>query len=403
MFSAVNGAFELSDFRRNGLSAAGDDPGGEHGGGVEEYIVGRNLADAGVPTLAQARLTLLPRSLQTQAMNKGKPHMLAVQVERNLEDARESFYGRWPSREQRLKLAAAMLFHNIGHGAINPENLTGNGKIADVGHVTFGYPLTSGLYRCTVCQGMHGNIEQGILPYYFDVGHRTDQYPENLSPDDASALIDAMMKNIGGKIVSSHLTATETAAFIRATQDDLSLSFALPQEQIIAAQMRLLNVDSKAFDREKFFPYTQSVSLRALMQVAALKRVLGEEPGRKAREHLFSILSDDRVAPTETLLDLFDRLFAEMNATPEELQKSLFREYMPTSEIEHSVYTRLARAAAPSKKGGESDSPDVAASFEREARALRAIVRHYRKPVDIPPQKFLDVLLSLGNSDPTKT
>ncbi len=401
-FSAVNGAFDLSDFRRNGLQAAGDDPGGEHGGGVEEYIVGRNLADAGVPTLPQDRLTLLPQSLQTETMNKGKPHMLAVQVERELEDARESFYGRWPSRAQRLKLAAAMLFNNIGHGAINPENLTGNGKIADVGHVTFSYPLTSGLYRCTVCQGVHGNIQQGILPYYFDAQNRTGKYRQNLSPDDASDLVNAMLKNIGVKTASSHLTAAETQAFVDAIGD--RLYFDLHSSRIIAAQMRLLNVDPKAFDRGKFFPGSASVSLRALMQVAALKRTLGEEPGRAAREHLLFFLIGDpqrdhgpRIQ-AEVLLDLFDRLFAEMNASPEELQKSLFREYLPTSEIEHAIYARLKRAAAPPKKGGESGSPDITSSYEREARVLRAIVRRYRKPVDIPPQKFLDVLLSLGNS-----
>ena len=402
LFSAVNGYFNLSDFRTNGLQNAADTPDGEHGGGVEEYIVAKNLADAGVPVLSHERLVLLPETLQSKIIYDEQPNNLAVQVDRVQEDARESYYEQPPTKEDRVKLAGALYFYNIGHGAVNPENITGNAKLADIGHVTFGYPFLSGIYRCTICKGMHGsNFElTGILDHYFpkasarnfdDPAHRHD-----LSEPEFMDLVRGMLLHINSSELHTALTDVETRALLQATQEELGVkqlrnyTFAERDQPalwrfIVSQQAALLGVSEKQWHGQDYIPMQPSVSLRLVMQVVALKWLLGPEAEAKAREALLSFGKSEVRLHITALFDLFDRLFTGKQVTPEQLRKTLFREYMPAGEIQHALYTELQKAR---DKDGKMD-------FLRAADILREQVRRFRKPVEVEPAKLLDILLNV--------
>lgn len=217
-----------------------------------------------------------------------------------------------------------------------------------------------------------------VLDHYFGGGRGS--YSHALSKNQATGLLQAMLRHLNSNKFASALSSGETKALLAATKEELSYAMWYNGTQSLgSAQLELLDLNPEAFDRWLYTPAREAVSLRLLMQVAALKRLLGKEAGEQAREKLLS-LGATRKTRTHIvrLLDLFDRLFSEKKATRAQLQ-ILFREHLPASEIQDAVY----------KEMGEVET------LEEAAKVLGSLVRRFGKPVEVDPRRFLEIFLKI--------
>lgn len=158
--------FDIENFRSNGLQSLDEV--------LLEWITAKNFERQGIPMIPHDQIVLLPKELQSRKFAGRDFRKLAAQTVRRHLVPRESYYGKEFAdnlQESHYRFMGALYFENIGHGALNPENIGAGGYMLDFGHVTHGNPLLSGAYRCNLCVGINGSSRDetmvGLLDHYF--------------------------------------------------------------------------------------------------------------------------------------------------------------------------------------------------------------------------------------------
>lgn len=415
-FSKTNGTFELANFRQNGLQSLLEIP---------EFAIAQIAMKKKIPIEVHTDLVLLPEELQYNYAISKIAEQLAVQSSRPLEGGRESMNEEGKVKlHQKLELAAQLFYHNIGHGAVNPENLTADGKLVDMGHVTFGHPITSSAYRCTVCVSNRGGSADGsminILDHYFkqprsqremifdgsgnSYWSQNNSYSGKLGKRESEIFLDVILQNLSPSIKPTKLNNTQfhaldellhermifigsnkRKAFIgsQAQSESIDLpdgtrtSVSLEIAKILQKyQNRLLKLD-RPFD-DQYIPVRQAPSLRFIMQVAALKTW---DPSRYLT--LKKALTATIFAPEKRAflrsLELFETAYESNGLTLERL-KPLFEHQLPLDIMN----ARLQKAAQEIK------------TFEDAAPILRKTIDELMAPITTDFQEFYEIILEMA-------
>lgn len=440
-FSTVNGEFQVDDFRRNGLMSLGDKADGENGGAVVEYVVARNFRDMGVPVVPHRGIALLDPRWVPDGLYRGNYELLPAQVERDLDVPRMSMLREVPTEEQKLELAAALEFTNSTHGALNAENLTGRAQIIDTGHSGAGYPILSGTYRCTICKVAHGGSGdltlQGPLDFFFkgdltDKGARyqyfrsmtasgadADLYFRNFDPErtylgeapgsffenhlrsynhvltqaQEERLLEKMLSHVNPRSAGVLLSSEERAALEAVRKETLWIRGSVGYRRATGSVLQKMrsaqvamwgreNVFYDASNLEVAALARHSLSMRFLMQLSALDRLLDPALAASVRAHVLSWLAPESLPQAQAALRVFDRALAAKQVTPAELRASLFRDYRPAIEIQGELRQKLAQLSA---------TKDLKAVPD----AVRAVIAKYVQPIEVDPARFAHAVLGV--------
>ncbi|MCB0394975.1 MAG: hypothetical protein KDD25_10465, partial [Bdellovibrionales bacterium] len=131
-FSGVNGEFDITNFRKNGLQAETEV--------ITEQIAYEIAKKRRIPVIETHEVRLFNfKSLGIKTWLSS-----AGQTIRELEAPRLAWQPDDITDAQKSKLVAALYMGNIMHGALNLENVDSNGKIVDLGHFGPSYPIISG-------------------------------------------------------------------------------------------------------------------------------------------------------------------------------------------------------------------------------------------------------------------
>lgn len=411
-FGQINGEFDLSEFRRNGLAILDES--------LTEYIIAQMLARRGAPMVPHLQLMMLPDTMQEKilahARSSGKltershwSDFVAVQTLRDLQLPRESTWRTLVHEEARnnpvhqsFRQVARFLgftyFFNFAHGAINNENVA-LAHYLDMGHITFGYPATSGVYRCTMCKGHVGSTGYnernahhdgwiGVLEHYHPQGHERRSYGFAIGRKHTRAIVREMLRLIAPSAKTPRLTDAQHRAMLHALDEQLGFKNSVPYESLLQFGSRLLGVELPGDVR----PHRVSIGLRFILQVAALPHALAGERdakrlARRAHERLLAMAEyPDEV---DRIHELFSGQLAQLRPTPEAL-RPLYEQDRPTNVIHDRVRERLHEAG-----GGVHDD----AAGDRDYAALQRIagelVAENTAPIEVTPRHFVDTLESV--------
>lgn len=348
-YSSVNGNFDVRNFRQNGLQ--------EETEVTSEIVVVRQLEAMGVPIIKHPQARIAPLSFQQLIgavdENGTVTGKLAAQTTRQQSTPRDSFVKvENVTDQEKYNLVASILINNIGHGGINPENMA-QGMLNDPGHVTVGYPIMSGIYRCVLCLGLAGSRDDGtmvgIMDYYFpnkviksydDYFNRYDDVLHatrfKFDTSIGNGIFNSINKQLFGIDEQMTLTTDELSAFERTLRQDIQF-----------VSNRALNlfhtVAAKLLKREKktigiFVTSDMSPSVRFLMQLGVLKGLYEDTIYASYVDALIqqveSKLYNSGKKDFHQMVDLFAKVYKKSSSSSKFIaQRKLFSEYLPLNMI----------------------------------------------------------------------
>jgi hypothetical protein len=336
VYSAVNGSFAIENFRRNGLLELPET--------LVEQGVGLRIAALGGPLVPHLQLALLPRELQEKIQGAIEPEQgahwtkyVAVQVVRDLRMPRESMVKATP--EQAARIIGFQTFFNIGHGAMAPANQAG-GRFLDLGHCSFNPPCASGLYRCGVCKGDEGTTAKtedwflSSLGLYYP-GADSKSYTFDVQKKDAESILSEMVKLLNPAADATRISQRELDAMRLAWKEELPFAKGIEYEShILKFGEEILGAP---LSRE-FQPHKISLSLRFIMQVAALRYVLPKAQADVAKALLLKMAENER--PVRALYEMFDRALGPAKPT-QAMLRPLFNQEIPVNMMMERVEKAL--------------------------------------------------------------
>ena len=374
-YSAINGTFDLSNFRRNGLLELQET--------LVEQAIGRRINELRGPVVPHDQLAVLPAWVQqaiAEAVPKGADshwtNHLAVQVDRDLRIPRESMLPA--SSEQAARLVGFQTLFNIGHGAMAPANVAA-GHFLDLGHMSFNPPVTSGLYRCATCVGNEGSTANAPDWFLSSLGHYypgadRNSYTFNVDAKQAGSIVLEAMKLLNSTAAPVEVSASELVALQKAWKEELPFMPNIEYEQhLLGFGERLLGAKLPG----DFKPHKLSVGLRFIMQVAGLRQTLPSAEADAAKQMLLR-MSVDRAAVGE-LYALFERALQSARPTAEML-KPLYDQDLPTNLMIERLKTSL----------GNVEFLDM----ESVQRHARSFLETETKPVEISPERFYEEMVN---------
>ncbi|MBC7385024.1 MAG: hypothetical protein H7301_02540 [Cryobacterium sp.] len=430
-FSRSNGNFSIGNFRTNGLVPIVD-KNSNFGGGFTEYIVAKNFQEMQIPVIDHGALILIPKTFHP-SVSEFAPAQRPIQIVRDLSSMRESMADRVPETDDRIRLAASLVFWNIDHGALNPENLTIDGKLIDLGHVGPGYPVTSGTHRCTICAGSSGSDFDGthlsVVDYYFPsflpkrdadrkaVSLNAYRKAVEFARSNTSFLSDSEWKKFIAEflkpVVSGRefsLSADQIHALQAAVNEAIKLNpaslrstssfrneegsgggrifmdgpgkLSVLQDAILGTSDRAYRNRLEAgsvlrltgqFENERF-----ALSLRFIAQMAATRGFVSGDEYASNLNKLEGLIEPGKDLAAahhfRSLISLFETAFSGSAVDGERL-RSLFKEYPTAGEIHFGAENALMKLPL-----GVSD-----ADLKRE---LQILLEKYRTPKQIDPKSF---------------
>lgn len=388
-YADANGSFVINNFRKNGLQ--------EHTEVVSESTVVQQLQRVGVPIVHHPQSRLAPLEFQKiiGAVDQegniiGK---LAAQTTRVQDMPRDSFNGvNQVTPAERYKLVASILINNVGHGGINPENMA-KGMLNDPGHVTIGYPITSGVYRCVLCSGIRGSRADGtmvgIMDYYFPSKQikSYDDYFDRHRKELASTqfrfnreigdgLFLSISKELYGNKNPVKLSSSQLKSFEDLLRQKINVTYVHKNESLDffykVAQKLLLR---ETLTSSIFTGNDANYSARFLMQLGALKS-LSNESNKEEVNHFIdrfgSLLEYIRKDDYYNLIDLFAQAY-EKSEIKDQVTKKLFSEYLTLDMI-----------LADAQKAAPAGTP-----FELVENKLKNVIEQDSKPITWKPMDWM--------------
>lgn len=384
-YSAVNGYFEINNFRKNGLQ--------EHTEVASESTVVRQLENVGLPIVKHPQVRLAPLEFQKMIGSVDQNGIivgkLAAQTTRVQSAPRDSFDGvENVTNAERFKLVASILINNVGHGGINPENMA-KGMLNDPGHVTIGYPIVSGVYRCVLCTGMAGSRADGtmvgIMDYYFpknEIKSYDDYFNRGYSNTESTKF--KFSNEIGYGVfagITKDLYGTSKPDVL--TNDQMISMENLLRQRIIFNQEafrfsyktagKLLKRDTQ--NKRILSGSDNNISARFLMQLGALKSITSESSRSEVNdfiERVGSLIAIDYRRNYYNLVELFAETHSK-SANRNQATRKLFNEYLTLDMI-------LEDAKAVSGNG---------LTFDKVDSNLKEVIERDSKPVQWDPIEWM--------------
>ena len=377
IFSGINGPFSIANFRQNGLMELPES--------LAEQGIGLRMTELGGPVSPHRQMVLLPDEIQT-ALSEAAGDVpgqhwtrrVAVQVVRDLSDPRESYEPA--TRAEAVRFLGFQAFHNIGHGAAAPANLA-RGLMLDLGHITFGYPVTSGLYRCTVCKGAEGTTANtpdwflSTVAHSFPAGKKGQtSYSFRLEKNVAEDIVHEVMKQVNPAARRPRFSSNDVRALTMAFRERIGFKNGIDYERdILGFGEQIMGLKLPRDVR----PHRLSISTRFIMQVAGLRQVLPAAEADRARDILYGMTSNPQAV--HRLYRMFDAMMSEARPTRAQL-KSLYDQEIPTNVVIDRIDGRLAKVP-------KLDMPKV-------QKAARDVLSKDVAPVQVTPERFFQVMES---------
>lgn len=371
-YSAVNGIFDLNNFRRNGLQPLYEV--------VTEYVLLLQSYSSRIPAVDTPEIRLLPAI--ADFTGRFKSESVPAQTVRITSQPRDSMFGMdGLSFQRKLQFAAAIYRTNVGHGAINSENVA-RAEVLDPGHYGFGFPILSSVYRCSLCAKHRGSRHDGTmvgpLDYYFPAGKQRHSLGFETSSEVVEGVFAEVLHQLGGIHPGSKLQGADRVAFLNALQ--MTYSVARPERHRFQKAGDALLGRRLEWDRLVEVDFV--LSMKFFIQLAALKLLLPEQESRITGlvTRIFQTLEN------RTLASNAHRLVRTMEVSlrggklgPKQL-KELLAEYLPSYIVESEV--RKGLAGVPMNTG-----------FAGEMKArVDMLVERLRRPVENDPIVFLEKL-----------
>jgi hypothetical protein len=375
VFSGINGPFSIANFRQNGLMELPES--------LAEQGIGLRMTELGGPVSPHRQMVLLPDEIQHALSDAAGDipgqhwtRRVAVQVVRDLSDPRESYEPA--TQQEAVRFLGFQAFHNIGHGASAPANLA-RGLMLDLGHISFGYPVTSGLYRCTVCKGAEGTTANtpdwflSTVAHYFPAGKKGQtSYSFRLEKRVAEDIVHEVMKQVSPGAARPTFSQHDLRALTMAFRERIGFKNGIDYERDILGFGEKLMGMSLPRDVK---PHRMSISTRFIMQVAGLRQVLPAAEADRARDILYGMSSNKQAV--HRLYRIFDGMMAQSRPTRAQL-KTLYDQEIPTNVVIDRIDGRLARVP-------KLDMPKV-------QKAAQEVLTRDVAPVEVTPERFFDVM-----------
>lgn len=375
IFSGINGPFSIANFRQNGLMELPES--------LAEQGIGLRMTALGGPVSPHRQMVLLPDEIQT-ALSEAAGDVpgqhwtrrVAVQVVRDLSDPRESYEPA--TRAEAVRFLGFQAFHNIGHGAAAPANLA-RGLMLDLGHISFGYPVTSGLYRCTVCKGAEGTTANtpdwflSTVAHYFPAGKKGQtSYSFRLEKGVAEDIVHEVMKQVSPTARRPAFSQNDVRALTKAFRERIGFNNRIDyQRDILGFGEALMGVKLPTDVK----PHRLSISTRFIMQVAGLRQVLPAAEADRARDILYGMSSDKQAV--HRLYRIFDSMMSQSRPTRAQL-KTLYDQEIPTNVVIDRIDGRLAQVP-------KLDMPKV-------QKAAQEVLSEDVAPVQVTPERFFKAM-----------
>lgn len=469
-FSKANASkFSIKDFRRNGLLTLED--------GLLEFILSNQLKELNIPLVEHKDLIIAPedfnktifkeiekerkqkkkktitqrfRSLidryyyrdyedyedysfeQPRNISRSSPPYV-VQMHRVLSSPRESFqFIKNSEIKQNIdkkvySLVSSMYLNNVAHGAINPENISLDGRLLDLGHTSFGYPYISFNYRCTLCPNMEGSSSDrtmiGILDHYFGENLYSSNpmrsYSFKLKKNQHEEILRETLISLDNSIIPAQFTITQKEAEALNELYRENIRFFAFRENKDFYEQKLSQIyenlyETKISNQEKrndfnqydfynksewnyIWPNRFSFSFKFFWQLTAQKYHLQPKEYNEFIKRIETLVAPNDIANFKTVLKTFERLSNEQGFNKSSFKK-VFNELLPANLIKKRIRENLKGKTSYeevidiSKKMINDLSKPIYYSPRKHKADLESLVEHIKRKKEEYLKKQEDIL-----------